>query len=74
MGTETQEPEAQGTATSFSLNQVAETQELATHPVAETQEITTHSVAETQEPAIDVTQEPATYETQEPTIDIVTKI
>jgi hypothetical protein len=46
-GTETQEPEAQDAATSFSLHQVAETQEPATH-----------SVAETQEPAIAVTQEP----------------
>jgi hypothetical protein len=50
MGTETQEPEAQCTATSSFSNQVAETQEPATHQVAETQEPTTHSVAETQEP------------------------
>jgi hypothetical protein len=58
-GTETQEPEAQGAATSFSLHQVVVTQEPATHLVAVTQEPTTHSVAETQEPAIVVTQEPA---------------
>jgi hypothetical protein len=63
MGIETQEPEAQGTTTSFSLNQVAETQESATHPVAETQE-----------PAIDVTQEPAIVETQEPAADVVPEI
>jgi hypothetical protein len=54
MGTKTQEPEAQGTATSFSLNQVVETQEPATHPVVETQEPATQSVAETQEPVVDV--------------------
>jgi hypothetical protein len=67
MGTETQEPEAQGIATSLNqvaetqeptTHQVAETQEPATHQVAETQEPTTHSVAETQEPTIAVTQEP----------------
>jgi hypothetical protein len=51
MGTETQEPEAQCIATSSFLNQVAKTQEPATHPVAKTQEPATHSVAETQEPA-----------------------
>jgi hypothetical protein len=79
MGTETQEPDAQGIATSSVSNQVAktqeptthsvaETQELATHSVAETQEPATHSVAETQEPAIAATQEPATAETQEPAI------
>jgi hypothetical protein len=50
-GTETQEPDAQGVATSSVSNQVAETQEPATHQVAETQEPATHSVAETQEPA-----------------------
>jgi hypothetical protein len=48
-GTETQEPDAQGVATSSVSNKVAETQEPATH-----------SVAETQEPAADIeTQEPA---------------
>ena len=62
-GTETQEPEARGAATSFSL-----------HQVAVTQEPTTHSVAETQELAIAVTQELATAETQEPTADVVTEI
>ena len=70
MGTETQEPDAQGVATSSVSNQVAETQEPTTHSVAETQEPTTHSVAETQEPVIDVTQEPATAETQELVVDI----
>jgi hypothetical protein len=62
-GTETQDSEAQDVATSFSLHQVAETQEPATH-----------SVAETQEPAIVVTQEPATAETQEPTADFIPQI
>ena len=47
MGTKTEEPEAQGTTTSFSLNQVAETQEPTTHPVGETQEPATHLVDET---------------------------
>jgi hypothetical protein len=47
-GTETQEPDAQGVATSSVSNQVAETQEPTTYLVAETQEPTTHSVAETQ--------------------------
>jgi hypothetical protein len=43
-GTETQEPDAQGVATSSVSNKVAETQEPATHSVAETQEpATTHS-------------------------------
>jgi hypothetical protein len=71
MVTETQEQEAQDIATL--LNQVAETQEPATHLVAETQEPATHQVAETQEPAthqVVETQEPATHqvaETQEPT-------
>jgi hypothetical protein len=80
-GTETQEPNAQGVATSSVFNSVAETQEPATHlvdetqepathSVAETQEPATHSVVETQEPAIAATQEPATAETQEPTVDI----
>jgi hypothetical protein len=64
-GTETQEPEAQCAATSSFSNQVAETQEPATHQVAETQEPTTHSVAETKEPTthqVAETQEPATQE------------
>jgi hypothetical protein len=85
MGTETQEPYAQGVVTSSVLNQVAETQEPATDSVAETQEPATHSVAktqgpathsvaETQELAIAVTQEPATAETQEPATDIDTEI
>jgi hypothetical protein len=80
-GTETQEPDAQGVATSSVSNKLAETQEpathsvaktqeLATHSVAETQEPTTHSVAETQEPAIAATQEPANAETQEPAANI----
>jgi hypothetical protein len=56
MSIETQEPEAQRTATSSFSNQVAETQEPATHLVAETQEPATHSVAETQEPATTETQ------------------
>jgi hypothetical protein len=63
-GTETQEPDAQGIATSSVSNQVAETQEPATHSVAETQEPATHSVAETQEPAthsVAETQEPACH-------------
>jgi hypothetical protein len=70
-GTETQEPDAQGVATSSVSNQVAETQEPATHSVAETQEPATHSVVETQEPtthSLAETQEPATHsvaETQE---------
>jgi hypothetical protein len=68
MGTKTQEPDAQGIATSSISNQVAETQEPTTHSVAETQELATHSVAETQEPAIAATQELATTETQEPAI------
>jgi hypothetical protein len=59
MGTETQEPDAQGVATSSVSNKVAETQEPATH-----------SVAETQEPTIAETQETATAETQEPAADI----
>jgi hypothetical protein len=62
-GTETQEPEAQDAATSFSL-----------HQVVVTQEPTTHLVAETQEPTIAVTQEPATAETQEPTTDFIPEI
>jgi hypothetical protein len=76
MGTETQEAEAQCTVTSFSLNQVVETQEPTTHLVALTQEPTTHPVAETQEPAthpIVETQEPKTHsvaETQEPAIAV----
>jgi hypothetical protein len=78
MGTETQEPDAQGVATSSVSNKVAETQETTTHSVAETQEPAiaetqepaTHSVDETQEPAIAATQKPATAETQEPTADI----
>jgi hypothetical protein len=85
MGTKTQEIEAHCTTTSSFLNQVAETQEPATHPVAETQEPvanpvaetqepTTHSVVETQEPTIVVTQEPTIAETQEPIVDIVTKM
>jgi hypothetical protein len=69
-GTETQEPNAQGVATSSVSNQVAETQEPTTQFIAETQELATHSVAETQEPAIAATQEPATAETQEPSADI----
>jgi hypothetical protein len=73
-GTETQEPEAQGAATSFSLHQVAVTQEPTTHSVAVTQEPTTHSVVVTQEPAIAVTQEPATAETQEPAADFIPEI
>jgi hypothetical protein len=84
-GTETEEPDAQGVATSSVSNQVAETQKPATHPVAETQEPATNSVAETQEPAthsvaetqelaITITQEPATAETQEPAIDIDTEM
>jgi hypothetical protein len=36
METETQEPDAQGVATSFVSNQVAKTQEPATHLVVET--------------------------------------
>jgi hypothetical protein len=63
-GTETQEPEAQDVATSFSLHQVVVTQEPATHSV----------VAETQEPAISITQEPSTAETQEPTADFIPEI
>jgi hypothetical protein len=47
-GIETQEPYAQGVATSSVSNSVDETQEPATHSVAETQEPATHSVAETQ--------------------------
>jgi hypothetical protein len=74
MGTETQEPKAQGATTSFSLHQVAITQEPTTHSVVVTQEPTTHSVAETQEPTIAVTQEPAAAETQEPTADFIPKI
>jgi hypothetical protein len=62
-GTETQEPEAQDVATSFSL-----------HQVDVTQEPTTHSIVETQEPAIVVTQEPAIAETQEPTADFIPEI
>jgi hypothetical protein len=73
-GTETQEPDAQGAATSSVSNKVAETQKPATHSVAETQEPATHSVAETQEPAIAATQEPATAETQEPAADIEIEI
>jgi hypothetical protein len=49
--------------TSFSLHQVAETQEPATR-----------LVVETQEPAIVVTQEPATTETQEPTANFIPEI
>jgi hypothetical protein len=60
---ETQELEAQDATTSFSLHQVAVTQEPATH-----------SVAKTQEPTIVVTQEPATSETREPTPDFIPKI
>jgi hypothetical protein len=85
-GTETQEPDAPDTATSFVSHKVVETQEPA---IAETQETT---IAETQEPAADIEielQEPdaqtsfvsnkvaetqlATHpvaETQEPTTDI----
>jgi hypothetical protein len=73
-GIETQEREAQGAATSFSLHQVDVTQELATHSVAVTQEPTTHSVVVTQEPVITVTQEPDIPETQEPTVDFVPEI
>jgi hypothetical protein len=73
-GTETQEPEAQGAATSFSLHQVVVTQESTTHSIAVTQEPATHSVVVTQEPAIVVTQEPATTETQEPAVDFVPEI
>jgi hypothetical protein len=57
-GTETQEPDAQGTVTPS-----------VSHKVAETQEPATHSVAETQEPAIAETQETTTAETQEPAAD-----
>jgi hypothetical protein len=57
--TETQEPDAQDTVTSY-----------VSHKVAETQELATHSVDETQEPAIAETQETATAETQEPVADI----
>jgi hypothetical protein len=64
-GTETQEPDAQGVATSSVSNQVAETQEPATHQVAEPQEPATQFVvAETQEPAthsVAETQEPTTF-------------
>jgi hypothetical protein len=78
--TKTQEPDAQGVATSSvsnkvaetqepAIDSVAETQEPATHLIAETQGPATHSVAETQEPAIAATQEPATTETQEPVVD-----
>jgi hypothetical protein len=85
MGTETQEPNAQGVATSSVSNKVVETQEPATDSIAETQEPTTHSVAktqgpathsvaETQEPAITATQEPTTAETQEPAADTDTEI
>jgi hypothetical protein len=73
-GTETQELEAQGAVTSFSLHQVAITQEPATHLVAITQESTTHSVVVTQEPTIAVTQELATTKTQEPTANFVPEI
>jgi hypothetical protein len=73
-GIETQEPDAQGVVTSSVSNQVAETQEPATHSVAETKGPATHSVAETQEPTIAATQEPATAETQEPAADTDTEI
>jgi hypothetical protein len=66
MGTKTQEPKAQGAMTSFSLHQLAVTQEPATHSIVVTQEPTTHSVAETQEPAI--------AETQEPIVDFIPEI
>jgi hypothetical protein len=72
-GTETQEPDAQGVATSSVFNQVDEIQEPTTHIVAETQELATHSVAETQEPAthsVAETQEPTIAKTQEPAADI----
>jgi hypothetical protein len=61
--TETKDSKAQDAMTSFSL-----------HQVAETQEPTTHSVAVTQEPAIDLTQELAIDETQEPTADFIPQI
>jgi predicted FMN-binding regulatory protein PaiB len=73
-GTETQEPDAQGVATSSVSNKVAETQEPTTHFIAKTQEPATHSVAETQEPTIAATQEPATAETQELVVDIEIEI
>jgi hypothetical protein len=44
------------------------------HQVAITQEPTTHLVAETKEPSIVVTQEPATAETQEPATDFIPEI
>jgi len=58
MGIETQEPNAQDAATSFSLHSIAETKEPATHSVAITKELAT---AETQELAADFV-----LETQEP--------
>jgi hypothetical protein len=78
-GTETQELDGQGVATSSVSNQVAETQEPATDSVAETQEPATHSVAETQEPtthSVAKTKEPTTHsiaETQEPATHSVAK-
>jgi hypothetical protein len=64
MGTKTQEPDAQDAATSSVSNNVAKTQEPATHSVVETQEPT---IADRQKIAMDETQEPAAdIELQEP--------
>jgi hypothetical protein len=65
--------------TSFSLHQVAATQEPTTHLVAETQELAIAvtqepATTETQELAIVVTQEPTTTETQEPIAKFIPEI